>query len=189
MRFTMKKLTLIACALALPFIATGCASVIQGTSQTLFFKLDPKEAKCVLTRTGDGELGSVSSSFNTLLIHKDKDDIFVQCSAPGYSPKTTKIVSGATTAGVTGIMLDYGITDMITGAMFAYPTEITIVMEKESPAAIQPSAALDSFNAVTEAAKNENQFQKLRALQTLRKDGVITDDEFQKKKLQLLEKL
>lgn len=36
---------------------------------------------------------------------------------------------------------------------------------------------------------NESVSQKLRDLQALRKDGVITEDEFQKKKQQLLEKL
>jgi len=110
----------------------GCASITQGTSQTLSFKLEPKETTCVLSRTGDGELGSVSSTSSTILVHKDKDDIMVQCSAPGYAQKTTRIVSGASTAGVTGVLLDFGITDMVTGAMYAYPVDVTVVMEKES---------------------------------------------------------
>lgn len=41
----------------------------------------------------------------------------------------------------------------------------------------------------TGASMNETVSQKLRDLQALRKDGVITEDEFQKKKQQLLEKL
>jgi hypothetical protein len=68
------------------------------------YKLEPKETKCVLSRTGDGELGSVSATSNTILVHKDKDDIMVQCSAPGYAQKTTRIVSGASTAGVTALL-------------------------------------------------------------------------------------
>jgi hypothetical protein len=35
-------------------------------------------------------------------------------------------VSGATGAGVTGVLLDFGITDMITGAMYRYPEDVTI---------------------------------------------------------------
>lgn len=41
----------------------------------------------------------------------------------------------------------------------------------------------------TGASMNESVSQKLRDLQALRKDGVITEDDFQKKKQQLLEKL
>jgi len=44
-------------------------------------------------------------------------------------------------------------------------------------------------NTVTGTSINENTSQKLRDLQALRKDGVITEDEFLKKKQQLLEKL
>jgi hypothetical protein len=110
----------------------GCASITQGTSQILSFKIEPKEAVCVLTRVDDGELGSVSPSSNTIQVSKDKDDIVIQCRARGYSPKTSRLVSEATTAGVTGILLDFGITDMITGAMYAYPADISIVMEREA---------------------------------------------------------
>lgn len=181
----MEKLSLVVCALALPFIASGCASITQGTSQTLSFKLEPKEAKCVLSRTGDGELGSISASSNTISVHKDKDDILVQCSASGYLQKTSRIVSGATTAGVTGVLLDFGITDMITGAMYAYPIDITIVMEKEL---LVTPASSDTLSG-TSTPMNENTSQKLRDLQALRKDGVITEDEFRIKKQLLLEKL
>jgi hypothetical protein len=111
----------------------GCASITQGTSQVLSFKMEPKEATCVLTRVGDGELGSVSGTTNTIQVSKDRDDIIIQCKAPGYNNKTTRLVSSASTAGVTGVLLDFGITDMITGAMYAYPTDVSIVMERDMP--------------------------------------------------------
>jgi hypothetical protein len=41
----------------------------------------------------------------------------------------------------------------------------------------------------TPTAKPDSVSQKLRELQNLRKDGIITEDEFQKKKQQLLENL
>lgn len=119
-------------ALAAAGVVVGCASITQGTSQVLAFRIEPKEATCVLTRVDDGELGSVSGTSNTIQVGKDKDDIVVQCKAPGYEPKTTRLVSRATTAGVTGVLLDFGITDMITGAMYAYPADITIVMDRQT---------------------------------------------------------
>lgn len=152
---------------------SGCASITQGTSQTLSFKLEPKETHCVLSRTGEGELGSISTSSNTIQVHKDKDDIIVQCTAPGYPQKTTRIVSGATTAGVTGVLLDFGITDMITGAMYAYPSDISIVLEKEpGGAALQTSEVSTS----SQVAAIQTQEEKLKELKRLNDAGLISNE-------------
>ncbi|MCB5205611.1 hypothetical protein [Methylovorus mays] len=119
----------------------GCATITQGTQQAISFKLEPKEAICDIMRVGDGKLGRVSGTSNTIFVGKDKDDIVVTCNADGYEQSTTKVVSGATGAGVTGVLIDFGITDMITGAMYRYPEEVTIVMQKvkaEPVAAVTP---------------------------------------------------
>ena len=109
----------------------GCASITQGTSQVLIFNLDPKEARCSVSRAGDGELGSISSSQNTIVVQKDKDDIVVTCNAPGYQTKSQRVVSAVSGAGLASVaFIDLGITDMITGAMYAYPNPITISMVK-----------------------------------------------------------
>jgi hypothetical protein len=110
---------------------TGCATVTQGTQQIIVFKLEPKDTKCDVNRVGDGKLGSLSTTLNTIQVGKDKDDIVVTCTAPGYKQQVSKVVSGATGAGVTGVLIDFGITDMITGAMYRYPEEVSIVLEKE----------------------------------------------------------
>ena len=107
---------------------TGCATITQGTQQAISFKLEPKDAICEVSRVGDGKLGRVSSSSSTIFVGKDKDDIIIVCNAVGYEQSTTKVVSGATGAGVTGVLLDFGITDMITGAMYRYPEEVTIAL-------------------------------------------------------------
>jgi hypothetical protein len=107
---------------------TGCATITQGTQQAISFKLEPKDAICEVSRVGDGKLGRVSSSSSTIFVGKDKDDIIIVCNAAGYEQSTTKVVSGATGAGVTGVLLDFGITDMITGAMYRYPEEVTIAL-------------------------------------------------------------
>ena len=107
---------------------SGCATITQGTQQAISFKLEPKDAICEVSRVGDGKLGRVSSSSSTIFVGKDKDDIIIVCNAAGYEQSTTKVVSGATGAGVTGVLLDFGITDMITGAMYRYPEEVTIAL-------------------------------------------------------------
>lgn len=113
-------------------LLASCASITKGTSQTIIFNIEPKGTTCVATRDGDGEIGSISTSNNTLKVSKDKDDIVVKCSAPGYKQKVTRVVSKTETAGVVGgAIIDLGITDMITGAMWAYPNDVSIVLEKE----------------------------------------------------------
>ena len=127
----MKKILVITVLMLL----TSCASITKGTSQTIIFNIEPKGTTCNATRDGDGEIGSISTTNNTLKVSKDKDDIVVKCSAPGYKQKVTRLVSKTETAGVVGgAMLDLGITDMLTGAMWAYPNDVSIVLEKETVA-------------------------------------------------------
>ncbi len=110
----------------------GCASITQGTSQTIVFNLDPSETKCDLSRDGEGQIGSISSKNNTLSTGKDKDDIIVKCNAPGHKQKIVRVKSSTQAAGVVGgIFLDLGITDMITGAMWKYPDDVTVALDKE----------------------------------------------------------
>jgi hypothetical protein len=124
----MKKIILLLAALSV----VGCASITKGTSQTIIFNIEPKGTTCVVTRDGDGEIGSISTSNNTLKVSKDKDDIVVKCSAPGYKQKVTRLTSKTETAGVVGgAFIDLGITDMMTGAMWAYPNDVSISLEKE----------------------------------------------------------
>jgi hypothetical protein len=119
---SLNKLTILTFVLS----SVGCATITQGTQQAITFKIEPKTTVCEVSRIGDGKIGRISSTSNTIHVGKDKDDIVVICTAPGYEQSTTRVVSGATGAGVTGVLLDFGITDMITGAMYRYPEDVTI---------------------------------------------------------------
>ncbi len=120
--------------LAVPtlFLMSGCASITQGTSQTIAFNLEPPETRCDLSRDGEGQIGSISVKNNTLSTGKDKDDIIAKCNAPGHKQKIVRVKSSTQAAGVVGgIFLDLGITDMITGAMWKYPDDVTVALDKE----------------------------------------------------------
>ena len=124
----LKNLLIITLSLGL----ANCASITQGTTQSLIFDLDPSTTRCSLTREGDGEIGSISSKNNTISVGKDKDDIVVKCNAPGYKQKTMRLVSSVSSAAVVGgLLLDLGITDMITGAAYQYPGQTSIALDKE----------------------------------------------------------
>lgn len=145
------KPILIASISSLLLALAGCASITDGTSQVLIFKLDPKETRCTLTREST-ELGSVSSGQPTISVGKSSRDIVVACKADGYASKTMRLVSSTQTAGVVGgVFLDLGITDMITGAMWKYQNEISVILEREGVAPGQSSTAVPAPAPVASA--------------------------------------
>lgn len=126
-------------AAACAVVLSGCASITDGTSQTVVFQLTPKETRCVVSREGS-QLGTVNGRQNTLTIDKGAKDVLVSCSAEGYEDQTQRLVSKTQTSGVVGgFFLDLGITDMITGAMWKYPNQISIVLEKSPDASADKS--------------------------------------------------
>ncbi len=78
-------------------------------------------------------------------------------------------------------------TDETTGRAGVMESKLiaTTVLESD----LTPLDAQPASSPALSAPSNDTTSQKLRELQSLRKDGVITEDEFQKKKAQLLEKL
>ncbi len=112
------------------FLLSGCASITQGTSQVISFSIDPNDAKCAVVNKDNATLGTVSGKANLLQVSKGSGDLIANCSAEGYEKKTTRIVSSTQTAGVIGVAIDFGITDMLTGALWKYPDHISIVMDK-----------------------------------------------------------
>jgi len=123
----MKKIMAI---LSLSLLASGCASITQGTSQVISFSIDPQEAKCSAVNKDNAVLGTVTSKSNLLQVSKGTSDIVVNCNADGYDTKTTRVISSTQTAGVLGVAIDFGITDMLTGAMWKYPDHVSIIMDK-----------------------------------------------------------
>lgn len=119
-------------AVAALVLSTGCASITQGTSQTISVNIEPKEAVCQVVRGSDGPIGDVSYSNPTLTVSKGYNDLVFTCRAPGYRPKIVKMVSSTSGAGIVGgVFLDLGIVDMMTGAMWKYGDAINIALEKE----------------------------------------------------------
>lgn len=115
---------------AFTLVLTGCASITQGTNQVISFSIDPTEAKCSIVGSDGATMGSVTGRSNLFQVSKSKNDLVVNCQADGYEQKTTRIVSSTQAAGVIGVVIDFGITDMLTGAMWKYPDHVSIAMDK-----------------------------------------------------------
>jgi hypothetical protein len=135
----MKSRATLLCA---GFLVTGCATVTQGTSQMLTFSIEPQEARCALTRADDGVLGVVTPNRNVITVSKDRDDIVVSCNAPGYKAATRRVLSSATGSAIASVfLLDFGITDLATGAFWKYPESHDIALEREeAPQTVQARA-------------------------------------------------
>jgi hypothetical protein len=118
----MKRVVAVPCLLLLE----GCATVFEGTDQTVQINASPKSTICVAKREGVS-IGSTSASNNTIQISKSRHDIFLTCSAPGYQEATTKMVPSASVGGVASVFFfDFGLTDYATGALNKYSKSVTV---------------------------------------------------------------
>lgn len=113
------------------FAAGGCASIVEGTSQTILVNMTPDTAQCVATRQGS-QVGLVSGSARQLPVSKSRHDLWLRCTAPGYETSDVKVESSASGWGVAGgIAFDLGITDYMTGALNKYPEAVTVALVKK----------------------------------------------------------
>lgn len=107
----------------------GCATVLDGTSQSMRVNSSPRSAVCEATRQGE-VLGSTSASSPVLQLTKSRHDILLTCSALGYETASAIIPSSASSSGVASIFVfDLGITDYITGALNEYPSAASVTLK------------------------------------------------------------
>ena len=123
-------------ALVLVFAAAllgACASIVEGTDQSIAVSSHPSGAFCILEREG-GQIGAVNPTPGTVRIEKSTEDITVLCSKPGYQDSIGVLVSefeGMTAGnlifgGVVGLAVDAG-----SGAMYYYPPSIIVELPPE----------------------------------------------------------
>jgi hypothetical protein len=133
----------------------GCASIVNGTTETVAVTTPPAEgAKCVL-KSSEGTY-YVTTPGNAL-VHKTKNDLNVECDKDGFQHASLKVPAkfGAMTAGnvIAGGIIGIGV-DAATGANYSYPTAISVPMTATDPAASAPAPApAPAAVSSTDAAK------------------------------------
>jgi len=112
---------------------SGCASIIEGISQTIVVDVIPAEATCVVSRQGE-KIGLSTPERRAVRIEKSQHELEFSCTAPGYHPKT-ETLSAALSAMTVGsfFLVDFGIVDAATGAWKKYPERVAIIMQKAKP--------------------------------------------------------
>lgn len=126
-RYRILQIKLILTALIYQEIV-GCASITQGTSQVIAFEVKPPHSECIVLGKDGVNLGKVTSNANLLLVPKGKADLTASCSAVFFQSTQISIKSSAQPISMASFLLDFGITDMVTGAMWAYPKKVDIVL-------------------------------------------------------------
>ncbi|MGH6888226.1 MAG: hypothetical protein ACREHF_03370 [Rhizomicrobium sp.] len=134
------KICRIAAVAALGVALSGCATIIEGTTQPVSVNTTPVEgAQCTLTNSqGTWYLTTPGST----TVHKTKTDLDVTCTKPGFQPGHVVADAhfGATTAAnvIAGGVIGMGV-DAASGANYHYNTPITVPLG--APAAAQQTPA------------------------------------------------
>lgn len=151
----MKGLQWAAIAVA-GFALSGCATIIQGTTESVSVSSTPEQgAQCTLVNS-EGSWFLTTPGSTT--VHKTKNDLTIDCTKTGYAPAHTVAVShfGGTTVGnvIAGGAIGIGI-DAASGANFYYDSPITVslgaptqVSNATPPASSMPVAAAPKSAAV-----------------------------------------
>jgi hypothetical protein len=126
----------------LSLLLPGCATLFEGTSQSVSISTDPAGANCTIDRKGT-RIGQVNPTPGSIHIDKSKDDLSVLCNHTGYQPATVtespkfqgttfgNIIAG----GIVGVIVDAA-----SGANFEYPSDVKINLAPD-PAAVAPPIA------------------------------------------------
>ena len=125
----MKCLTIIALALSTTLLG-ACASIVEGTDQSVSVSSNPTGATCLLWREG-GQIGVVNPTPGTVQVDKSREDITAHCTKDGYQDGVAVLSSSfeGMTAGnvIFGGIIGLGV-DAASGAMHTYPSSILVTL-------------------------------------------------------------
>ncbi len=128
-------------AVCLAASVAGCASIVEGTTQTITVDVIPPTGTCIVTREGE-QLGLSTPDKRAVTVSKSQHNLSFECTAPGYMSKTETLSSDLSAATVASFfLLDFGIVDAATGAWKKYPPKITVVMQQLQPPPPPPVSA------------------------------------------------
>ena len=163
--------------LAAGLVASGCASTLEGTTQTITLMTNPPGATCKLLREGQA-IASVTTPGGTV-VKKTKHDIRVECEKEGYETSTDMLKSGIEGATWGNIILGGGIgwlIDSASGADNRYPDNLTVTLNPKLPAGNAPSSSPSAQR-------------RLQELDSLRDRKLITPIEYDTRRKAILESL
>ena len=120
--------------LLLSFVLGACATIVEGSDQTVTVITEPPGAACTLTRGGE-TVGAANPTPASITLEKSKDNVSIVCEKEGYFKGTMGLSAGfqamtignVLLGGVVGLVIDAA-----SGAMHEYPESVTIVLAPKS---------------------------------------------------------
>ena len=136
------KLTAIAAVAALGAALSGCATIIEGTTQPVSINTTPVSGAYCTLKNSQGTWYVTTPGSTT--VHKTKTDLDITCTKAGYADGHLVAIShfGATTAGnvIAGGLIGVGV-DAASGANYHYDSPITVPLgDKAAQAAAAPAS-------------------------------------------------
>jgi hypothetical protein len=116
-------------------LVSGCATLLEGTSQEILISTNPAGATCTLEREGQ-VIATVTATPGAALVKRRKHDITVRCKKDGFQDATyindSGLASGAVAGNVAADLLLTGglssIVDSASGADNQYESAVNITM-------------------------------------------------------------
>lgn len=129
-------------------LVSGCATLLEGTSQEILVSTNPAGAVCTLEREGQS-IATVSATPGAALVQRRKHDITVRCKKDGFQEavyiNNSGLASGAVAGNVAAdLLLTAGlssIVDSASGADNQYESTVNITMIPLSAGVVAPPAA------------------------------------------------
>ena len=122
--------------LVLPLaLLSACATLVNGTSQTVTVSTTPPGASCTLDRMGT-RIGAISVTPGSVHLDKSKNDLSVTCAKDGFQTATVSHApnfGGATFGNIIAGGVIGGVVDAASGANYSYPDDIRVDMAAAVP--------------------------------------------------------
>ncbi len=121
---------------------SACATIVNGTSQSVTVSTTPPAATCTLDRVG-ARIGAVAQTPGSVRLDKSKNNLSVTCSKPGYQTATVVrepsfsswTLGNLVAGGVIGAVVDAS-----SGANYEYPGDIRLDLVANATAPLPPLA-------------------------------------------------
>ena len=138
-------------------VLSGCATVFEGLHQDVSVASSPTNATCDFVRQGES-IGTIASTPGTLSVRKDKHDILIKCTKPGYAEADYLNHSGTSAAIAANVAADMlltlgasSIVDSADGADNKYDSTVNVTLAP-LPAPVPPANAAPAATTAPSSA-------------------------------------
>lgn len=145
----------IAAAMSALLLTSGCASVMEGTTQQVAVDSDPAGADCTVSNS-QGKWPVKTPGAVT--VQKSASVLVVHCSKAGYQNGSAYYAPRMSSMAAAGAMMPYvglidAVTDASSGAAMIYPDNAFVLLKAAPVADASPAAAPQSAAQVAPAAQ------------------------------------